>query len=55
LILEVLEKGFLGFTLSVQVVNPVYEIPLAASIAFSITLGLVVMMKKVPILKTLIG
>jgi surface polysaccharide O-acyltransferase-like enzyme len=55
LILEALERGFFGFTLSVQVFNPIYEIPLATLVSFFITLGLVVLMKKVPILRTLIG
>ncbi len=55
LVLETLEKGYLGYPLSLTVVNPAYEIPFAAVICFFLTVGLVLVMKRVPILKTLIG
>ncbi len=55
IILESFESGFFGFKLSATVVNPIYEIPLAAFLCFFVTVGVVLVMKKVPVLKKLIG
>lgn len=55
IILESLQKGFFGFKLSLTVMNPIIEIPLITAATFLITLGLVLLMKKVPILRRLIG
>ena len=55
IILETFERGLLGFKLSFTTLNPIIEIPLLAVLAFFITLGLVLLMKKVPILRKLIG
>ena len=55
IILESFERGFFGFTLSVTTLNPVIEIPLIAVLTLFITLGLVLLMRKVPILEKLIG
>jgi surface polysaccharide O-acyltransferase-like enzyme len=55
IILESFERGFFGFTLSVTTLNPLIEIPLIAVLTLFITLGLVLLMRKVPILKKLIG
>lgn len=55
IILESFQRGFFGFTLSFTTLNPIFEIPLLATLTFFVTLGLVLLMKKVPVLKTLIG
>lgn len=55
IILESFERGFFGFTLSPATLNPVIEIPLIAILTLFITVGLVLLMRKVPILKKLIG
>ena len=55
IILECFERGFFGFTLSPLTLNPILEIPLIAVLTFFITLGLVLIMRKVPILNKLIG
>jgi surface polysaccharide O-acyltransferase-like enzyme len=55
IILESFERGFFGFTLSPLTLNPIIEIPLIANLTFFITLGLVLLMRKVPILNKLIG
>jgi surface polysaccharide O-acyltransferase-like enzyme len=55
IILESFERGFFGFTLSYSTLNPLFEIPLIAVITFFITLALVLLMHKVPVLKKLIG
>jgi surface polysaccharide O-acyltransferase-like enzyme len=55
IVLESLNKGFLGFKLSLTVINPVIEIPLATTVTLFLTLGLILLMKKVPILRKLVG
>ena len=55
IILESFERGFFGFKLSVTTLNPIIEIPLIAVLTLFITLGLVLLMRKVPVLKKLIG
>jgi surface polysaccharide O-acyltransferase-like enzyme len=55
IVLESLNKGFLGFKLSLTVITPVIEIPLATVATLFLTLGLILLMKKVPILRKLIG
>ena len=55
LILESFERGFFGFKLSFTTLNPIVEIPLLAALTFFITFGLVLVMRRVPILKKLIG
>jgi len=55
IILESFERGFFGFTLSVTTLNPLMEVPLITVLTLFITLALVLLMKKVPVLKKLIG
>jgi len=55
IILESFERGFFGFTLTYATLNPIVEIPLITALTFFITLGLVLLMRKVPILTKLIG
>ncbi len=55
IILESFERGFFGFTLSYETLHPIIEIPLITALTLFITLGLVLLMKKVPILRELIG
>jgi surface polysaccharide O-acyltransferase-like enzyme len=55
IILESLEKGFFGFKLSLMLINPFIEIPLATIVTLFVALGLILLMKKVPVLKKLIG
>ncbi len=55
IVLESLQMGFFGFYLSLRVLNPMWEIPLATVVTLFITLGWVWLMGKVPVLKRLIG
>jgi surface polysaccharide O-acyltransferase-like enzyme len=55
IILETFERGLLGFKLSFSTLNPIIEIPLLAALTFFITLGLVLLMKKVPVLRKMMG
>lgn len=55
IILESLQRGFFGFTLSAHTLDPAIEIPLIAVVTFFITVGLILVMRKVPGLRKLIG
>jgi surface polysaccharide O-acyltransferase-like enzyme len=55
IVLETLQNGFLGFKISLTVMNPMWEIPLLTVVTLFITLGLVLLMRQVPILKKMIG
>jgi len=55
IILESFQRGFFGFKLSFTTLNPIVEIPLIAALTFFLTLGLILIMRKIPILKKLIG
>jgi surface polysaccharide O-acyltransferase-like enzyme len=55
IILESFQRGYFGFTLSATTLNPIVEIPLITALTLFITLGLILLMRKVPVLKRLIG
>ncbi len=55
IILETFERGLLGFKISYTTLNPIIEIPLLTALTFFITLGLVLLMRRAPVLKKLIG
>ena len=55
IILESLHMGYFGFKLSLTVMNPVIGVPLITIVTFFVTFGLVLLMKKIPVLKKLIG
>ena len=55
IILESFEFGYLGFKLSYTTLNPLIEIPLITVLTLFVTLGLILLMRRVPILKKLIG
>jgi len=55
IVMETLQRGYLGFKLSLTVMNPVIGIPVMTVVTLFITFGLILLMKKVPVLRTLIG
>jgi len=55
MILEALQKGFLGFQISLATMNPVLEVPLITAVALLICLAIIYPLKKVPIVKRIIG
>jgi surface polysaccharide O-acyltransferase-like enzyme len=55
IILESLQKGFLGFKISINTITPALEIPLITVITLFSSLAIVLALKKVPYLKRLIG
>jgi surface polysaccharide O-acyltransferase-like enzyme len=55
IILMSLQRGFFGFTLSLTVMNPIVGVPIITAATFIITFGLILIMKRVPVLRKLIG
>ncbi len=54
IVLETLSRGLLGFTMDLSIM-PIIEVPLASVAILFVTLGLILLMKKVPVLKKLVG
>jgi len=55
IILECLWRGYFGFTLNGNTVNSIIGVPLATVITLFICLAIIVPLKKVPVLKRLLG
>ncbi len=55
MVLEAIQKGFLGFQISLATMNPVLEVPLITAVTLFICLGVIYPLKKIPLLKKLIG
>ncbi|MCW4047697.1 MAG: acyltransferase family protein [Candidatus Bathyarchaeota archaeon] len=55
MILESLQRGYFGFKISLTILDPIVEVPLITVVTLFITLGLILLMKKVPVLKKIIG
>ncbi|MGA3058921.1 MAG: acyltransferase family protein [Candidatus Bathyarchaeia archaeon] len=55
IVLETLQRGYLGFKISVTTINPIIEIPLITVVTLLICLAIIVPLKKIPYVKRLIG
>ena len=55
IVLETLQNGYLGFTLSVTSMNPLIAIPLITGLTLLICLAVIVPLKKIPYVKKIIG
>jgi surface polysaccharide O-acyltransferase-like enzyme len=55
MVIESLQLGFFGFTLSSNTLNSIVEVPLISVITLFICLGVIVPLKKIPVVKRLIG
>ncbi len=55
IVLETLQKGYLGLKISVTNINPIIEIPLITVVTLLICLAIIVPLKKIPYLKKIIG
>ncbi len=55
MVLETLEKGYLGFRISLATLNPVIEIPLLAAVTLVICLLVLYPLRKIQVLNRLIG
>jgi surface polysaccharide O-acyltransferase-like enzyme len=55
IVLEVLQKGYLGFKINVSTINPIIEIPLVTAVTLLICLAILVPLKKLPYVNRIIG
>jgi surface polysaccharide O-acyltransferase-like enzyme len=55
MVLETLQKGYLGFKISVTTINPVIEIPLITALTLFICLAVIVPLKKIPYVGKVLG
>ena len=55
IILETLQKGYLGVQISVTTINPIIEIPLITTVTLLLCLAIIVPLKKLPYIKRIIG
>ena len=55
IVLDALQKGFLGFKISLTTINPLVEIPLATTVTLLICLAVILPLKKIPHVKRIIG
>jgi surface polysaccharide O-acyltransferase-like enzyme len=55
IVLETLQKGYLGFKISVTTMNPIIEIPVVTAVTMLICLAIIVPLKKIPFMKRIIG
>jgi len=55
MVLEALQRGFFGFQISLSTMNPVLEVPLIAVVTLLICLGVICPLKRMPVVKKLIG
>lgn len=55
IIMETFQRGYLGVKISISGINPIIGIPLVAVATILATLGIVVTLKKIPIVRALIG
>lgn len=55
IVLETLQKGYLGFKISITTLNPIIEIPLVTALTLLISLAIIVPLKKLPYVKKIIG
>lgn len=55
IVLETIQRGYLGFALNGNVINSIIGVPLMTVIVLFVSLGIVLVLKKVPIVKILIG
>jgi surface polysaccharide O-acyltransferase-like enzyme len=55
IVLDALQRGYLGFYLNGNTVNSIIGVPLATALTIAICLAVIIPLKKVPYLKNLIG
>lgn len=55
IVLETFQNGLLGFSISVNTMNPAYEVPLLTVIALFVCLGIALLLKQIPFLKKVVG
>jgi len=55
MVLESLQRGYFGFAINGNTINSIVGVPLITVITFFVSLGIILLLKKIPYLKRLIG
>jgi fucose 4-O-acetylase-like acetyltransferase len=55
IVLETFQKGYLGFQISLNTLNPIWEIPFLAILTTLVCLAITLSLKKIPILQKIVG
>ncbi|PVX23793.1 MAG: hypothetical protein CW716_11385 [Candidatus Bathyarchaeum sp.] len=55
IVLETFQNGYLGFRISVNTLTPAWEIPFLAILTLFVCLAIAIMLKRIPILRKIIG
>jgi surface polysaccharide O-acyltransferase-like enzyme len=55
MILESIRNGYFGFTINRYVINPIIDVPLETVVTLFASLGIILLLKKVPFMKKLVG
>jgi surface polysaccharide O-acyltransferase-like enzyme len=55
IVLETLQRGYVGFKISITTMNPILEVPLITVVTLFISLGLILLLKKIPHIERIIG
>ncbi|MCW4009060.1 MAG: acyltransferase family protein [Candidatus Bathyarchaeota archaeon] len=55
MILESIQNGYFGFTINRNIISPTISVPIETAITLFISLGIILLLKKVPYLQKLIG
>jgi hypothetical protein len=55
IIIEAFQKGFFGVALNGNTVNSIIGVPIVTALTFFVSLAIIVPLKRVPILRTLLG
>jgi surface polysaccharide O-acyltransferase-like enzyme len=54
IVIETIQRGYLGFMLNQEVLNPIIEVPLLVGITLFVSLGIILLLKKIPGLNRLV-
>ena len=55
MVMETLQRGYLGFQISISTINPIIEIPLITVIVLLVSVGVIYILRKIPVLGRLFG
>jgi surface polysaccharide O-acyltransferase-like enzyme len=55
ILMESIRNGYLGFAINREIINPMFEIPLVTIITLFVSLGIILLLRKIPFLRRLIG
>ena len=55
MIIESIQNGYFGFAINRTILNPVIEVPLLTAIVLFVSLGIILLLKKIPYLNKLIA